>query len=56
MDITAITNLYQNTPVKDSTNTVSIPTNNSGDFDSIFKSVLNMAGETNTLHNTASAE
>ncbi len=56
MDITAITNLYQNTPVKDSTNTVSIPTNNSEDFDSIFKSVMNMVGETNTLQNKASAE
>ncbi len=56
MDITAITNLYQSTPVKDSTNTVSIPTNNSEDFDSIFKSVMNMVGETNTLQNKASAE
>ena len=56
MDITAITNLYQSTPVKDSTNTVSIPTNNSEDFGAIFQSVMNMVGETNTLQNKASAE
>ena len=56
MDITTITNLYQATPVTDSNNTVSIPTNNSEDFGAIFDSVMNMVGETNTLANTASAE
>ena len=56
MDITAITILYQNTPVKDYKNTVSIPTNNSEDFGAIFDSVMNMVGETNTLQNKASAE
>ncbi|MCR4675172.1 MAG: flagellar hook-basal body complex protein FliE [Lachnospiraceae bacterium] len=56
MDITAITNLYQATPVKDSNNTVSIPTNNSEDFSEIFDSVMGMVNETNTLANKASAE
>lgn len=56
MDITAITNLYQSTPVKDSNNTVSIPTNDSQEFDAIFKSVMNMVDETNTLQNKFSAE
>ncbi|MCR5397808.1 MAG: flagellar hook-basal body complex protein FliE [Lachnospiraceae bacterium] len=56
MDITAIKNLYQSTPVTDSNNTVEIPTNQSEDFGAIFDSVMNMVNETNTLANKASAE
>ena len=56
MDITAITNLYQNTPVKDSNNVVKIPVSDSEDFGAIFDSVMNMVNETNTLQNKASAE
>ena len=56
MDLSAIKNLYQSTPVTDYKNVIEIPTNDSRDFGAIFDAALNMVNETDDLMHKADEE